>query len=179
MTLQKRRAPLTVAGALARIAGQVPGDWSAMAGEVDRGESIVRAWGDPDRREVIPFDCAIKLDILYRAHGGDGWPMFETYAYQLDQSALARFTDEIVLGRLAALVIRECGEASSMLVLAAQPGADRSDWRETRAHVHEAIDAYQRASVLLAALENGGHLDPATVLDDLVIEPRATGPPLT
>lgn len=177
MTLQKRRAPLSVDGALARIAGQVPGDWGAMGEDLGLRESIVRAWGDPDRRERIPFECAIKLDILFRAHGGDGWPMFETYAYQLDESAKARFVDEIVLGRLAAIVIRECGEASSLLVLAAQPGADRSDFRETRSHVQEAIDAYQRASVLLAALENGGHLDPATVLDDLVADHRATGPP--
>lgn len=177
MTLQKRRAPLTEGAALARIAGQVPGDWAAMGEEVGRGESIVRAWGDPDRREAIPFDCAIKLDILYRAHGGDGAPMFETYAYQLDDAGIFHFADEIMLGRLAAHVIRECGEATAHLVISAQPGSDQGDHREALVQIDEAIEGLQRSRVVVAALAHGGKLDPKALLDNLTGDPRATGPP--
>lgn len=177
MTLMKRRAPLTTDAALARIAGQVPGAWPAMAEHLDRRESLVRAWGDPHRREKVPFDDALKLDLLYRDAGGDGAPLFETYAYQLDEAGMFRFADEIALGRLAALVIRECGEASASLVLSAQPGAAPADHRLTLGHVDEAIDAYQRARVLVAALANGGRIDSATLLADLAGDPRATGPP--
>jgi len=178
MTLQKRRAPLTIDAALARIAGQM-GDWAEVAKAVDRSESLVRAWGDPDRRENIPLVDAVRLDLAYRDAGGVGSPFFETVAYLLDEQAIFRFADAIALGHLAAEVIRECGEASSLLVLAAQPGADRDDYRETRAHVREAIDAYQRASVLLAALENGGQLNAQSFLDSPDADPRATGPPPT
>jgi len=179
MTVQKRRVPLTTDAALARIAGQVPGGWAAMATHLGRekGESLVRKWGDPQCRERIPFDDAIKLDLLYRDTGGDGAPMFETYAYQLDEAGMFRFADEIALGRLAALVIRECGEASAGLVLSAQPGADPAEHRLTLGHVDDAIDAYQRARVLVAALANGGRIDSATLLADLAGDPRATGPP--
>lgn len=183
--MTKRRAPLSIDAALARIAGQLEGGWAAM-GEVlgGKSQSIIRAWGDPDRREQIPLPDAISLDLSYRAAGGDGAPLFETYAYQLDAAGAFRFADEVALGRLAALVIRECGEASAHLVLSAQPGADCTDHRLTLGHVDEAIDAYQRARVYVAALANGGRIESATLLADLAGDPpglaggpRATGPP--
>ncbi|PZQ56246.1 MAG: hypothetical protein DI555_06430 [Novosphingobium pentaromativorans] len=183
--MTKRRAPLTIDAALARIAGQLEGGWNAMAESLGgKSPSIVRAWGDPDRREQIPLCDAIALDVAYREAGGDGAPLFETFAYQLDEAGMFRFADEIALGRLAALVIRECGEASSHLVLSAQPGADVADHRLTLGHVDEAIDAYQRVRVLVAALANGGRIDSATLIADLTGDPpdlaggpRATGPP--
>ena len=174
--MTKHRAPLTIDAALARIAGQL-GDWGRVAQAVDRSESLVRAWGDPERRETIPLPDAVKLDLAYRDAGGDGSPFFETMAYLLDQAGMFRFADEIALGRLAAHVIRECGEASSMLVLSAQPGSNLSDFRDTLVHVDEAIDAYQRARVLVAALANGGQLDSRTFIDDLTGTPPGTGPP--
>lgn len=177
MTLMKRRAPLTTDAALARVAGQVPGGWPALAEHLGRGESLLRAWGDPHRREKIPFDDAIKLDLLYRDAGGDGAPLFETYAYQLDDAGMFHFANEIALGRLAALMLRECGEASASVVLSAQPGVDRGHHRLTLDHVDEAIDIYQRVRVYVAALANGGKLDSATMLADLAGDPRATGPP--
>ncbi|WP_395391431.1 hypothetical protein WBP07_12515 [Novosphingobium sp. BL-8A] len=176
--MTKRRAPLTIDAALARIAGQIEGGWNAMAEAVGRKSgSIVRAWGDPDRREQIPLPDAIALDMAYRAAGGEGAPIFETYAYQLDEAGAFRFANEIALGKLAALVIRECGEATSHLVLSAQPGADVTDHRLTLNQVDEAIEVYQRARVLVAVLANGGRIESATMLEDLAGDPRATGPP--
>jgi hypothetical protein len=176
MTLQKRRAPLTLDAALARIAGQM-GDWAEVAKAVDRSESLVRAWGDPHRRENIPLIDAITLDLAYRDAGGIGSPFFETTAYLLDQQGMFRFANEITLGRLSADVIRECGEATAHLVMAAQPGSDRGDHREALIQVDEAIDGLQRARVLVATLANGGNIDTASLLGDPDGEPCATGPP--
>ena len=101
--MTKLRAPLTIDAALARIAGQIPGGWNAMAKALSdrKSASLVRAWGDPDRREKIPLADALELDLAYRDAGGDGAPLYETYGYLLDAAGTFRFASEIALGRLA------------------------------------------------------------------------------
>ena len=69
MTLH--RPPLSIDAGLARIAGQLPDGWAGMAQAVERSESLVRAWGQPGRRERIPLEEAIRLDLAYRAAGGE------------------------------------------------------------------------------------------------------------
>ncbi|QSR16037.1 hypothetical protein [Novosphingobium sp. KA1] len=153
--MTKGRAPLTIDAALARIAGEIPGGWSAMAALLcnpngkPRSESMVRAWGDPLRREKIPLHDAIKLDLAYRSAGGDGAPLFETYGYLLDEAGMFRFSNEVALGRLAVDAIREGGEAHAALVLASQPGVDPRQKRAAIQEVEEAIQALHSALTLL------------------------------
>lgn len=149
MTL--RRAPLTIDAALARIAGQLPAGWADMALAVDRSESLVRAWGNPERREQICLADAVQLDLAYRAAGGDGAPLYETYGWQLEEAGMFRFADEIALGRLTAAAIREGGEAHAALVLCSQPGVEPSLHRQTLHEVDEAIASLQSARLHLAA----------------------------
>ena len=145
-----RRAPLSIDAALARIAGELPRGWADMAEAAGRCESLVRAWGDPNRREKIPMDCAIALDLAFRAAGGTGAPIFETYAYQLDEAGVYRFADEIALTRLAAQSIRESGEAHAALVDAAQPGATERMRSAARIEVEEAIAVLHRTIPMLS-----------------------------
>lgn len=146
------RAPLTIDAALARIAGQLTGGWTEMAEVTERSESLVRAWGNPERREQIPLADAVRLDLAYRRAGGDGAPLYETYGCQLEHAGMFQFANEIALGRLAATAIREGGEAHAALVLAAQPGVDNKHHRATLREVDEAIASLQSARLHVAAL---------------------------
>jgi len=78
--MTKRRAPLSIDTALARIAGRVEGGWSGMATVTGRKERTVRNWGDPDTPEHIPMDAAIALDLAYVEQGGEGAPIYECYS---------------------------------------------------------------------------------------------------
>jgi hypothetical protein len=149
--MTKHRAPLTIDAALARIAGQLPAGWPDMAAFLGRKQSLVRAWGDPERREKIPMADAVQLDVAYRAAGGDGAPLYETYGWQLEEAGMFRFADEIALGRLTATAIREGGEAHAALVLASQPGCDPSHHRQTMRELDEAIASLQSARLHVAA----------------------------
>ncbi|WP_051211381.1 hypothetical protein [Sphingomonas sp. LH128] len=174
----KRRPPLSIHAALADIADTVPGGWDAMAAECSpRKPAIVRAWGDPDRREEIPLECAIKLDKLFRRSGGDGAPCIEYFAFRLDEAGFFHSADNLGLGRIAAELIRECGQAQAALVLAAQPGACRTVFREALVHMDEALEEYQTARVVVTAMANGGRLTSPSMIEDLAGVPRATGPP--
>lgn len=167
--MTKRRPPLSIDAALARIAGQLENGWDEVARVTGRSASMVRAWGDPDRREKIPVDDAIMLDLAYRAAGGDGAPLFECYAHQLQIEGGTWFADEVALGRLAAEIIRECGEAGSAIVLSSQPGAAPAQRRETLREVEQAIGVLTRARLMLGA--------PAPFPDSGEAAHRSTAPP--
>ena len=121
--MTKVRPPLSVDAALGRISGQLPGAWAEMAKLVDRAESTVRAWGDHEKPDQIPLPCAITLDIAFQRAGGEGRPLFETYALQLDVARENAFAGEIEIARRACLLIREGSQAQEALVLASLPSA--------------------------------------------------------
>lgn len=147
--MTKLRAPLSFEQALARIAGQLDGGFDAMGALTARSASTVRAWGDPDRREHIPLDCAVVLDLAYVEAGGEGAPLHEAYTHQLEQAALLQWAAGRELARHAALVIKECGEAGSALVLAVQPGACPNTREQAAREVAEALDVLKRMLPLL------------------------------
>lgn len=147
--MTKHRPPLSIDAALARIAGHLAGGWTDIAETTRRAESTVRAWGDPDRPEQIPLDCAVVIDLAYQAAGGLGAPCYEAYTSMLEEAGAERFADQIALGRLASQVIRECGEANAALVAAAQPGATDTDRRRTLREIEEAMAQLQTARQLL------------------------------
>ena len=121
--MTKVRPPLTIDAALARIAGQLPDGWREMAATVDRHESTVRAWGDHDKPDHIPFPAAIALDIAFVRAGGEGRPLFEVYALLVDVAREQAFASEIELMKRACVLIREGAQAQEAMVLAAIPAA--------------------------------------------------------
>ena len=148
--MTKHRAPLSFDAALARIAGQVPGGYDALALRCDRKPRTVRNWGDPDTVENVPIDVAVDLDLLFAESGGDGSPFLEAFAHQREQLELVRHADRVALGARAAEVIKECGEAGSALVVASQPGASPRHRALARAELTEAYETIKRTLPLLS-----------------------------
>ena len=149
----KPRAPLSTDQALARIAGQLPGGFVEMARILDRSESLVRGWSDPDRRERIPMDDAITLDLAYRAAGGDGSPLFDSYAVRLDLAAAARFSEQFNLLALTEGLSKETGEGITALIGACHPDAGPA---ERKRALKEVADVLEPIRAILNALEASG-----------------------
>lgn len=148
--MTKLRAPLSTEQALARIAGRVAGGYDGMGEVCGRAAHTVRAWGDPDKEGDIPFGCAEKLDLAYQAAGGEGAPLFESYAARLELAQVARFSNHFELIEHAQGVIKEGGEAHAAIVRALKPGADHSVFREA---YREAAEAFEKLRVVLPFLE--------------------------
>ena len=148
--MTKVRPPLSIDAALARIAGHLPEGFPQMAKIARREVRTVRNWSDPDTPESIPVECAISLDLAYIAAGGNGAPIFEAYAQQLELAAATQFADQQLLLRHAQVVAKETGEANSAIIGAAQPSATEADKRRALAEVVEAIDSLKSAIPLLS-----------------------------
>lgn len=157
--MTKARAPLSFDAALARIAGQVEGAWPALAAHVGRKERTARNWGDPDANESIPLDCAIQLDLLYQAHGGEGAPLHEAYTHQLELAQVSRFGTQIELAGVVVDSIRESGEAHAALLNATLPGATQATARIAVKEGREALTKLQNA-VLKAERAAGSEQQP-------------------
>lgn len=153
--MTKHRAPMSIDAALARIAGQLEGGWAEMGALTGRREGIARAWGDPDRREYIPMDAAITLDLAFQAAGGTGAPIFETYALQLDLACISRFADRAALGVHLASVIKESAEAESAMLSAILPDAGPAETRRALRELDEALVAMGTARALLNNMKSG------------------------
>ena len=104
--MTKDRRPLSIDGALARIAGQLRGSWAEMAVVTGYHERTVRGWGDIDREEKINLPSAIALDLAFQKNGGVGRPLYETYGYLLGLSQQEAFADSFDLLRAAIDVVR-------------------------------------------------------------------------
>lgn len=137
--MTKTRAPVSIDAALARIAGQLPNGHEEMAQLVDRKARTVRNWGDPDTKEKVDIESAIKLDLAFQAAGGNGAPIFETYALKLELAAADRFSDSLALARLAPDVIRECGEANAAMIEACHPSATPQIRQKALKEVDDAV----------------------------------------
>lgn len=149
--LQKPRPPLSTAQALARIEGQLPGGIEEMARITNRSVSLVRAWSDQDRRENIPLDDAIALDLAFQAAGGEGAPLADSYVFRLELAGLERFSDRFELLQRVGHVVREGGEAHAALIRACQPGAGPNERRDA---LREAVEAQEALKPVIAALED-------------------------
>lgn len=146
--MTKARAPLSYDNALARIAGLI--GWAAMATATARAERTVRNWGDPDATESCPIECAEALDLAFQAAGGDGAPMFETYARRLDVARTERFADERQLSIFTSSLAREAGEAVGALITASMPGATERDRATALREVEELLTVSSSTLPLLS-----------------------------
>ncbi len=148
--LFKPRPPLSTAQALARIEGQLPGGIEEMARITTRSVSLVRAWGDQDRRENIPLDDAIALDLAYQAAGGDGFPLADSYLFRLELEAAVQFAERFTLLEKTERFTKEVGDALTALLAACQPGAGIAE--RSRAF-RELVEAVDHAKPMIVSLD--------------------------
>jgi hypothetical protein len=149
--MTKPMPPISVRQALDRVSGQLPGSWSEMAAVcgVQSGETV-RSWGDPDKPDrQLWFDRAIALDIAYQRAGGEGRPLFETYALQLEVARQLAFADEVAVVQRACVMIRESAQAHEAMILAGLPSAGA---RERTNAIREIEDVIREATASIALL---------------------------
>lgn len=144
--MTKRRAPLSIDSALARIAGQIAGDWKKMAEITGYEARTIRAWGDEDRAEQINLPAAIKLDIAYQEAGGVGCPLYEAYGDLVRAAQAERFGDKQELQAATIDFMRENSQAETALLEAALPDAGPN---EAAIAVKELLDVRNTANELL------------------------------
>lgn len=135
--MTKRRQPATFEDALVQIAALVPGGFDTMGVTLDLSAGMVRAWSDPERREKLPADAIVSLDLLYAEHGGEGSPLFESLDLQLDVARAGRFAHERELAVGAMKMSTESGDAIAAVIKASLPGATDDDRRQARKEVAE------------------------------------------
>lgn len=165
--MTKLRPPLSIDAALARIAGLLDRGWEQMAEVTGRKIGMIRAWADPQRRERIPVEDAIALDLAYRRAGGEGAPIFECYGAQLDAAGVEWFSSQIALGHEVTRLIKECSEAETATLLASMPGSTARDRTHALREVDQAIAELQRTKIMLSGVPGAPFPD----------EHPSTGPP--
>lgn len=151
--MTKVRPPLHIGQALDRIAGFLPNGWQDMATVcgVDSAHTV-RAWGDPDKPErQLSLERAIALDIAYQRAGGDGRPLFETYALQVEVAREQAFACEVELARRTCAVIRESGQAHEAMVNATLPSATQADREKA---IRELEDVLREVTSSIALLRS-------------------------
>ncbi|MCA1199162.1 hypothetical protein K9B35_14385 [Sphingomonas sp. R647] len=150
--MTKVRPPLSINAALDRIAGLVEGGWLAMGDAIGKAERTVRNYGDPDTPEEISARDAITLDILFQQNGGEGAPIFQTYALQLEIDRADVFATQAEIARRVQISIVEGAEAAQAAIACALPGATDADFATA---IREQVDAISANTDTLAALKKG------------------------
>lgn len=148
--MTKLREPVSVENTLNLLLGTITVERAVAVTGHQTG--YIRNLSNPDTRERLSFDDAVKLDLEWRVQGNEGYPLFETYERILQNEAAERFADATAIGRLACLVAKEAGEATAALVAASMPGADRGVWKKALRELEEADQANAPAMALLREL---------------------------
>lgn len=108
--MTRERQPTTFECALAKIAILL--GWDGCATVLRKSESHVRKLGAPDTEREISLRDAVRLDAAWRRAGGEGAPLLECYALQLDLGAAETTkTNTSLVMAGAALAAKESGEA--------------------------------------------------------------------
>jgi len=138
----KLRSPVTPEQALARIAGVI--GWDRAAEILDRGESALRKWSNPDSgpcpADHISLAKANELDDAYRAEGGEGRPFLQYMVLAAETRELETDACRDELARAAGITAKETGEAVAAVITAAQTGC-LTDLTIAEREVEEAIAA--------------------------------------
>ena len=147
--MTKRRSPLTFERALTKIAAQI--GWEKAAEIVGQSVRTVRNWSDGDTGAGVRPDAALKLDVAYRAAGGDGAPLLQCYATRVETDLRVACADSVALAKLIAVAAKEGGEAIQFAVLAASPGASEADRVRAVQEIEESIAAQTNTLTTLRA----------------------------
>jgi len=154
--MTKVRPALSFAQATTRVAGLI--GYGEAARITGRSVRAVRYWTEDDRDGEPTISQALTLDAAWSAAGGEGAPILECYAVQLDvrlsdlRPCRAQLTSDI------GLVAQEVGDAIHHALVVTAPGA-------SPAAVHRAITETEQAQGHLATLVRrlGSFLKPAGV----------------
>lgn len=144
----KQREAVTVENTLYRVLGTLTIERAAEV--TGRAESYLRALSDPDKRDRLTIEDAIKLDLEYRAGGREGYPLLDTYARIVQAAADAKFAEEHATGRLTYDFVKEAGEASCALIAAQLPGATLTTLQTA---LHEVEQADNASATVIAHLQ--------------------------
>lgn len=119
--MTKSVAPLTFHHAIRRVAAVI--DYPEIARVVRRSPSLARKWSDPATRKSPSLDQALAIEAAYRTAGGEGSPILEAFASQLDAVLVERSACQRALADEIAHLAKECGEAIAVGIAITQPGA--------------------------------------------------------
>jgi len=131
------RQPATFERALSKIASLL--GWDGCAAVLEKSESYVRKLGAPDTEREISLRDALRLDAAWRRAGGDGAPLFECYALQLDMDSGGAMACANRMIAAAALVSKESGEAVAAALALASNMDDAKVQRKAAREIEEAI----------------------------------------
>lgn len=125
---------------------------SAVAKLVGRAGRTIRDWSNPHFALTPPIDAALALDCAWRASGGVGAPMLDTYRRLFDASApTAIAVGNLTLPEATVACIKEGAEAEAALVLAMLPTATKRDRMAATREVVESIAAHEATLKILVA----------------------------
>jgi len=132
------RAPLTFEAALDMIVARI-GQRTALS-VVNRARRTVADWSNPHHTASVPIEAALALDGAWRAAGGAGAPLLDTYRRRFEAAApIVMGLDLASLPDLTVQCIHEGAEAKAALVIAMLPGATDLQRREASREVTENI----------------------------------------
>jgi hypothetical protein len=138
------REPLSFPRAITKIAAVL--DYPAMARAVGRGERLMRKWSHPTSGAFPTLAQAVLLDQAYVAAGGDGMPLLEAYAQQLDVAIGREIACQLALSAAVAVAAKEFGEAVAASLAVARPGA------LNQGAVFHALNESEEASAAMAVV---------------------------
>lgn len=136
------REPVSFAAALATIEKHVGSD--VVRRIASRAQRTIDDWRHPETPRTPPIETALALDCAWRAAGGAGAPMLETYRRLFEASApIVIDIDDGQLPGLTVTAIKETAEAHAALLIALQPQASERHRLEAVREVAEAITALE------------------------------------
>ena len=136
----KPRRALTPYRALHEIADLL--GWDGCAAVLDKSESTVRKWADPDTEREISLQAAIRLDAAYMRAGGKCAPLFECYAARLDLAA-DQDNDQAVIMEAVSTAAKETGEAIAAVIDSVGRSKDHAAVARALIETEEGIGALQ------------------------------------
>ncbi|MEK9211355.1 hypothetical protein [Sphingomonas sp. 2378] len=146
------RDPMTFEAALDMIVDRI-GQPAALK-VARRARRTLADWSNPHCELTPPIKTALALDCAWRASGGTGAPMLDTYRRLFESSApSAVAVDQGALPDLTVLCIKEGAEAKAALVVAMQPSATARQRREALQEVTQGIAAFESTLPHLMVLQ--------------------------
>jgi len=151
----KLRAPVSIENTLYRVLGELGIERAAEV--TGKAESYLRALSDPDKRERLTVEEAVKLDLACAVAGDDTRPLYTTMGLLLEDAMARRYVCAVEIGRSAQLVAIEGAEAAAALFAAAlDPTGDPKLRERALREAEEAHEAVGDAIQVLRASSPGG-----------------------
>lgn len=136
------RDPMSFEFALQAIEKRIGSD--AVRQIASRAQRTIDDWRHPETPRTPPIETALALDRAWRAAGGAGAPMLDTYRRLFETSApIVVGIDDGDLPDLTVIAIRESADAHAALLIAMQPQASERDRRAAVREIAEGISAFE------------------------------------